>query len=88
MPLIYRLQRFVVCSECGWRKGTNMNSGHKTMFLFHDSMCPSCGNKSHITDFANFLVETRRWIPAEKTWWKPWTWCKGKWTLLEEEPCP
>lgn len=79
-----KLQRFVVCGECGWKAKTDMNSGRNTMFHYHDSMCPSCGNRSHITDFANFLVETFRWVSAEFVWWNPLTWGKGEWVPLEE----
>ncbi len=80
-----KLQRLVVCSECGWKAKTRFNSGHTAMFHYHDSMCPSCGNRSYMHQFMNFSVETYRWIPADSVWWKPWTWGRGEWVPLEEK---
>ena len=79
-----KLQRFVVCSECSWKAKTNMNNGRDTMFHYHDSMCPSCGNQSYIWDMGNFIVEVYRWVPDNSTWWKPWTWNRGEWVPLAD----
>jgi hypothetical protein len=78
-----RFRKTVVHGDCGWRGIAHGSSGHGSMFLAFDSVCPGCGTMSDIMGI-DFYHEVQQWIPDKRIWWKPWTWFSGHWKTREE----
>lgn len=77
-------EKRVFCKRCGWHgKAGNTSDGYGAMFLYHNSICPSCGKASSFYDLFEFQVKVMMKVDLG-VWWNPLTWWSYRWEEVDQ----